>query len=368
MHFFVDKKSFYESLNHFQSIVEKRNTIPILANIKISAKDNNVEITATDLSIQLSEKINAKISEDGELTLPSQILFDIIKKIPDRNSIEIKSNKDTGKVFILFGKSKFSLSSLPANDFPEIDSENLAIKMMLSSDDLKYLLDECKFSMGSDESRQYLNGIYFHKEDKKVITVATDGHRLSKCEIYIDESIPDFDGIIIPKKTVNEISKLLEDKEDSINIELSKTKIKFDFGNLNLISKLVNSNFPDYVSVIPKANNLEMQCDSNCFYETIDRVSTISNEKFRTVKLEISENTCTVSSFGEENSIGTEQISVRYEGTKININFNARYIMDVLSILKNQDLSISFAEDTAPTIIRSKSKPNSLYLIMQMRA
>ena len=368
MNFFIEKKSFYESLNHFQSVVEKRNTIPILGNVKILASDDFVQITATDLSIQLTDKINAKVVEKGELTLPSQVLFDIIKKIPDIDNIEIKSNQETGKVFILFGNSKFSLSSLPASDFPEIESENLDININLSSDQLKYLFEECKFSMGSDESRQYLNGIYFHLNNEKIITVATDGHRLSKCEINFKENIQSFDGVIIPKKTINEICKLLENNKEPIKIGLSKTKIKFELGKLNLLSKLVNSNFPDYESVIPKDNNLEMQCDSDIFYETIDRVSTVSNEKFRTVKLEINENICIVSSFGEENSVGTEQISVKYNGPKININFNARYIMDVLYILKNQYLSISFAKDTAPTIIKSKKKEQSLYLIMQMRA
>ena len=189
MNFFIEKKSFYESLNHFQSVVEKRNTIPILGNVKILASDDFVQITATDLSIQLTDKINAKVVEKGELTLPSQVLFDIIKKIPDIDNIEIKSNQETGKVFILFGNSKFSLSSLPASDFPEIESENLDININLSSDQLKYLFEECKFSMGSDESRQYLNGIYFHLNNEKIITVATDGHRLSKCEINFKENI-----------------------------------------------------------------------------------------------------------------------------------------------------------------------------------
>lgn len=368
MNFFITKKLLYDSLSHFQSVVEKRNTIPILSNIKIKSKKNEIIITATDLSIQLSEVIQANVIKDGEVTIPSQLFFDIVKKIPESKEIEIKESSESGKVFILFGDSRFSLPYLPTSDFPEIENENFENEFILSSSKFKYLIDDCKFSMGLDESRQYLNGVYFHCSGEKIISVATDGHRLSKCQIENDIQIKSFEGIIIPKKTVNEISKILEEFDSELSICISKTKIAFTVGKVSLISKLVNANFPDYESVIPKSNNLIMTCDAGLFSDTIDRVSTISNEKFRTVKLEISNDICVVSSFGEEKSAGTEQIIVNYKGPKIIINFNARYILEVLSIFKNEKISISFAEDTAPTILQSNSNGSSLYLIMQMRA
>lgn len=368
MNFMIAKTILYESLSHFQSVVEKRNTIPILSNIKLKTGEDKIEITATDLAIEMSERIDAKVISPGELTLPSQLLFDIIRKIPEKSEIEIKEHKETGRVFILFGDSKFSLPFLPSSDFPEMESENFENNFVITADKFKYLLDGSKFSMGVDESRQYLNGVFLSYNNDMITTVATDGHRLSKCQVLVQESPKVYDGIIIPKKTVYEISKIIEETNKDIEIGFTKTKIKFSLDQITLTSKLVNANFPDYESVIPKNNNLVMITDCKSFAETIDRVSTISNEKFRTVKLEIDNNKCVVSSFGEEKSAGTEQISVDYSGPKININFNAKYILDVLAIIKTGNVSISFSSETAPTILKSSNNDNSLYLIMQMRA
>ena len=229
-------------------------------------------------------------------------------------------------MLIRFGESKFSLPTLPIDDFPVMDADKLDVILELKSDELKNLINNCKFCMGLDESRQYLNGIYLHKNEDQVTTVATDGHRLSKSMITQGDK-NSFEGIIVPKKTVIEISKILDDCADKISISFSKTRIKFVIGNLIVVSKLVNASFPDYESVIPKDNKLIMTTDCRAFAETIDRVSTVSIEKFRTVKLDISNGLCVVSSFGQEKSAGTEQIKVDYSGPNININFNAKYIL-----------------------------------------
>ncbi len=368
MNFKISKTLFFGSLNHFQSVVEKRNTIPILSNIKISATSTSIRLTATDLSIQLSEEISAEIITEGEVTIPSQMIFDIIRKVPDKSQIEIKENQEVGKVFIFFNSSKFSLPYLPASDYPEIENEQLLQSFKVDSSKLKFLLNDCRFSMGVDESRPYLNGVYLHSSENEIITVATDGHRLSKCSVKKENNLDLSEGIIIPKKTVNEISKLLDEADNDVLVEISRTKIQFSVGAIVLISKLVNANFPDYETVIPKNNNLIVKCNTKSFSETIDRVSTISSEKFRTVKLSIQNNKCTVSSFGEEKSAATEIIDVSYDDKTIDINFNARYILEVLSIIKSENIKICFAQGTAPTVLKGESEENSLYLIMQMRA
>ena len=368
MDLIVSKKNLYQSLGHFQSVVEKRNTIPILSNVKLKGFNDRLEITATDLALEISESIGADIKLNGELTLPSQLLFDIIRKAPDNSQVQITQDSDSGQVFIFFGDSKFSLPYLMTSDFPEMEQENLNNQLIIESDKLRYLFNDCKFSMGIDESRQYLNGIYLHQNEDQLVTVATDGHRLSRCQIKQNGEFKNFEGIIIPKKTVNEITKLLEDLNTKVELHFSKTKIKIIFENIKLTSKLLNANFPDYESVIPKNNNLFMKVDSSSFAETIDRVSTISLEKFRTVKLDISNDLCVVSSFGQEKSAGTEQIKVAYNGPNININFNARYILDVLNILKSGEIVLTFSENTSPTILKSQKKVDSLYLIMQMRS
>lgn len=368
MDFSVSKKILFQCLSHFQSVVEKRNTIPILSNLKLKTFGQEIEITATDLSLEISEKIKSHTKIEGEITLPSQLLFDIIRKAPDDCNIDIKQEKDSGQAYIFFGDSKFSLPYLPTSDFPEMEKEKLDKSIVIESEKLSYLLNDTKFSMGVDESRLYLNGIYLHHNEESILSVATDGHRLSRCKINKGSESNSFEGIIIPKKTVYEISKLLESYDSKVQLFFSKTKIKLIMDNLILTSKLLNATFPDYETVVPKNNQLTMKVDSTSFAETIDRVSTVSAEKFRTVKLDISENLCVVSSFGQEKSAGTEQIKVEYKGPNININFNAKYILDVLSIFKFGEINISFSENTAPTIITSSNKLDSLYLIMQMRS
>ena len=368
MDFSVSKKNLYLSLSHFQSVVEKRDTIPILSNVRIKTFDNCIEITATDLALEISEKINAKINVHGELTVPSQLLFDIVRKAPENAEIDLREEKDSGQVFIFFGESKFSIGYLPTSDFPVMENETFEHNILINAKDLSYLINNCKFSMGVDESRQYLNGIFMHQSLDNLSSVATDGHRLSRCQIRITEKLNDFKGIIIPKKAVSEMSKLLEGFDKKVELRVSKSKIQLSLNNLIITSKLLNATFPDYESVIPKTNNLIMKTDCMAFSETIDRVSTVSLEKFRTVKLDISNDLCVVSSFGQEKSAGTEQIKVKYTGPNININFNAKYILDVLNVFKAGEVSLTFSENTAPTILKSENSPNSLYLIMQMRS
>lgn len=364
----VDKKKLFDALSHFQGVVEKRNTIPILSNLKLKALEGKLEITATDLALEISESIFANINKSGELTIPSQLLYDIVRKAPEKSKIEMREESDSGQVFIFFGDSKFSLPYLPTSDFPEMQEENLENNFELDAKKFRYLINDCKFSMGLDESRLYLNGIYLHQNDQYLVSVATDGHRLSKCQVIKENSFKDFNGIIIPKKTVYEVSKLLEDFDSKVVVSFSKTKIKLNIGNIKLTSKLLNAEFPGYESVIPKNNNLIMKTDCSAFAETIDRVSTVSIEKFRTVKLDISNDLCVVSSFGQEKSAGTEQIKVKYSGPNMNINFNAKYLLDVLNIFSSGEISIEFSEKPAPTILKSSTFPDSTYLIMQMRS
>ncbi len=369
MEFSIPQKKLLECLNHFQSVVERRNTIPILSNIRIVTDEQkkHLVITATDLALELSESLQADIKQPGGITIPSALFFDIIRKAPENSNINLKKEEKTDLIYVSFDESKFSIPSLPIDDFPVMDVNELDTTIEIESTALKTLIDHCKFCMGLDESRQYLNGIYLHLSKNLISTVATDGHRLSKSSLTQDFS-GDFEGIIIPKKTVFEISKILEDFEDKIILNFSKTRLKVVFGEVKIITKLINSSFPDYESVIPTTNDQIMIVDCKSFSESIDRVSTISNEKFRTVKFDVSNNVCVVSSFGTEKSIGTENVKVDYNGPAFSINFNSRYVLDVLNIIKEGSVKFYFSKNTAPTILESTSIKNTLFLIMQMRA
>ncbi len=368
MEFSIPKKNILDCLNHFQSVVEKRNTIPILSNIRIMCSEGKeLEITATDLALELSESLEASANVSGGITVPSQLFYDIIRKAPDSSNITIRKDEKVDLVYVSYDESKFSIPSLPIDDFPVMDVNELETTIELESIFLKDLIDNCKFCMGLDESRQYLNGIYLHLSKNLISTVATDGHRLSKSSLTKDFS-SDFEGIIIPKKTVFELSKILEEFEGKVILNFSKTRLKILLGNVKIITKLINSSFPDYESVIPKANDQIMVVDCKSFSQSIDRVSTISNEKFRTVKFDVSNNVCVVSSFGTEKSLGTENVKVEYSGPAFSINFNSRYVLDVLNIIKEGKVKFYFSKNTAPTILESSSIKNTIFLIMQMRA
>ncbi len=370
MEFIIEKKKLLDCLNHFQSVVEKRNTIPILSNLKIvvdESKSNTLIFTATDLALEMNETVEAKVVRKGGITIPSQLFYDLIRKAPDGSDITVNYEDSSNNAIILFNNSKFHFPTMPIDDFPMMDNKDLEKVVNLEADSIRHLINNCKFCMGLDESRQYLNGIFLHISNEKIASVATDGHRLSKCTLA-DKYNDEFDGIIIPKKSVFEISKLLDEIDGKITLSFSKTRLKIVLGNVILITKLINSNFPDYESVIPKEQEQIMKVDCKKFSETIDRVSTISNEKFRTVKFHIKENLCLVSSSGTDKSSGKETIEVLYSGPEININFNSRYILDVLAIIKDGEVNFNFSKDTSPTVLTSDSFKNALFLIMQMRA
>ena len=369
MEFSVPKKELLDCLNHFQSVVERRNTIPILSNIRIVSEANGkkLTLTATDLALELSETLSADVKNSGGITIPSQLFYDIIRKSPENSRISLRKDEKSDLVYVYFDESKFSIPSLPIDDFPVMDVNQLETSIEIESASFKKLIDNCKFCMGLDESRQYLNGIFLHLSKNLISTVATDGHRLSKSSLTKDYS-GNFDGIIVPKKTVFEVSKILEEYDDKVILNFSKTRLKILLGSVKIITKLINSTFPDYDSVIPTTNDQIMIVDCKSFSESIDRVSTISSEKFRTVKFDISKNICVVSSFGSEKSIGTENVKVDYDGPAFSINFNSRYVLDVLNIIKEGNVKFYFSKNTAPTILEGPSLKNTLFLIMQMRA
>ena len=369
MEFSVPKKELLDCLNHFQSVVERRNTIPILSNIRIVSEANGkkLTLTATDLALELSETLSADVKNSGGITIPSQLFYDIIRKSPENSRISLRKDEKSDLVYVYFDESKFSIPSLPIDDFPVMDVNQLETSIEIESASFKNLIDNCKFCMGLDESRQYLNGIFLHLSKNLISTVATDGHRLSKSSLTKDYS-GNFDGIIVPKKTVFEVSKILEEYDDKVILNFSKTRLKILLGSVKIITKLINSTFPDYDSVIPTTNDQIMIVDCKSFSESIDRVSTISSEKFRTVKFDISKNICVVSSFGSEKSIGTENVKVDYDGPAFSINFNSRYVLDVLNIIKEGNVKFYFSKNTAPTILEGPSLKNTIFLIMQMRA
>ena len=370
MKFIVEKHVLFKSLSHVQSIVEKKNTLPILSNILIEAQKNNLVLCSTDMDISITEKLNCNVVEEGSITVSAQTLYDIIRKLPDSNEIEIISND--GKILTLrAGKSKFSLGCLPKEDFPIIEIDDLEIELNMESQKFLKLVDKTRFAISNEETRYFLNGIYLHKKKEENINflsvVATDGHRLAKFDSELNDNLKEIPGVIIPKKTVNELYKLLLDFDGNIKINLNSNKIVFFIGDTVLMSKLIDGNFPDYTKVIPSDNHNLLKINRQTFSSAVDRVSTITSEKSPIIKFKLLKNIMNLSSFNSESGTATEDIVTNYSGDEIEIGFNSKYILEMINNLQDDEILISFKDSISPISATEESNPNLIYVLMPMR-
>ena len=371
MKFIIPKPIIYKTLSHLQSIVNKKNTLPILANILIEAQQNSLTLSSTDMDISITETISCNVIEEGSTTLNAQLIFDIIKKLPENNEIEFISND--GKILtIRTNVSKFSLSCLPKDEFPIITTvSNDGMRLKVKSENIYSLIDKTKFAISNEETRYFLNGLYFNvsNNDKSSLLtfVGTDGHRLATSSIETEQFNNEVPGVIIPKKTINELSKLLSDINCDLEIDISSNKIIFYINNLILISKLIDGNFPDYTKVIPNNNNHHLFINRQNLLSAVDRVSTIANEKNPSIKFKLLKNLLNLSTINNENSTATEDIVTKYEGDEIEIGFNSKYIMDILDNLEGEEIKISFNDNSSPIIAQEKSGSEITYVLMPMR-
>ncbi len=370
MKFNVQKKTIFKSLTHLQSIVDKRNALPILSNILIEAKNNELTMSSTDMDISIKETINCKVIEEGATTINAQLIYDIIKKLHDESSIEIISN-DSKILTLRSGVSKFSLACLPKEEFPLIESKINGNKIITKAENIFNLIDKTKFAISNEETRYFLNGLYFsinNENEKSMLTfVGTDGHRLAKFSISNSSKSDDVNGVIIPKKTINELYKLLSENSEDIEIQVTSNKIIFNIGKLIFISKLIDGTFPDYKRVIPKNNNEILSVNRLNLLSAVDRVSTIVNEKSPVIKFKLLRDLINLSTFNNDNSSATEDIEAKFEGKEIEIGFNAKYVMDILDNLSENEIQISFMDNSSPIIAKEKSNPDLIYVLMPMR-
>ena len=370
MKFNIEKNKLIKSLSHVQSIVERKNTLPILSNILIEANENILVLSSTDMDISITDKIKCNVIEEGSTTVSAQTFYDIIRKLPETSEIEIISND--GKLMTLrSGKSKFSLGCLPKEDFPIIEIGDLDNEINIASRSFLKLLEKTRFAISNEETRYFLNGIYFHQKNENNINllslVATDGHRLAKSDFKNMDANNELPGVIIPKKTINELCKLLADSEEKIRINLSSSKIVFFIGESILISKLIDGNFPDYKRVIPNDNNNLLIVNRVNFSMAVDRVSTINSEKSPVIKFKLMNNIMNMSSVNTENGTATEDIPIKYLGEEIEIGFNSKYVLEMINNLEDDEITLSFKNASSPVTATESSNPDLIYVLMPMR-
>ncbi|MFO1032838.1 MAG: DNA polymerase III subunit beta [Hyphomicrobiales bacterium] len=365
----IERSSFLKALNHVQSVVERRNTIPILSNVLVQAEHDTVKLTATDLDIEIVEQVAAETSRAGTATVPAHMLYDIVRKLPDGAQLELELSQDSGRVAIKAGRSRFALQSLPPADFPDLSSGEFGNTFSLPATELRRLIDKTRFAISTEETRYYLNGIYLHQARgaDMLRAVATDGHRLAQSDVALPQGAAGMPGVIVPRKTVLEVVKLLDGVEGDVEIALSSSKVRFSMGGLVLTSKLIDGTFPDYERVIPRGNDKHLTADAKAFAAAVDRVSTISLEKSRAVKLAVSDGKMTLAVNNPDSGSAEEELAVDYSKEPLEIGFNSRYLMDVAQQITAEAMRFEMQDAGSPTVVRDPDDAQSLYVLMPMR-
>ncbi len=366
----LERSELVKALAHVHRVVERRNTIPILANVLIRAGKAGLELKATDLDLEIVESVPAEVKSQGATTVPAHMLYDIVLKLAEGAQVQLETAGDRATLLVRAGRSRFTLQTLPEGDFPDLAAGELPHRFTLAAKDLKRLLDKTQFAISTEETRYYLNGIYLHAIDDKgakLRAVATDGHRLAQVEIPAPKGAAGMPGVIVPRKTVNEVQRLLEDAGEEVAAEVSPTKIRFTLGKTVLTSKLIDGTFPDYARVIPLGNDKTLVVDKGEFAAAVDRVSTVSSERGRAVKLSLSDGKLTLSVTNPDSGSATEELEVDYGAEALDIGFNSRYLLDIAAQIEGEKAELKLADPGSPTLLRDKETAGAIYVLMPMR-
>jgi DNA polymerase-3 subunit beta len=370
----IERATLLRCLSHVQSVVERRNTIPILSNVLIEAHEGGaVKVTATDLDLQVVENMEAaSVEVSGAVTVSAHLLFEIARKLPDGSQVSLDTADN--RMEVKAGRSRFKLPTLPRDDFPMIVEGDLPTSFKLSAKQLSELIDRTRFAISTEETRYYLNGIFLHvtDDDKPVLkAAATDGHRLARFTIGRPDGSEGMPDVIVPRKAIGELRKLLEEAlDDDVSIDLSPSKIRFTIGGQDrvvLTSKLIDGTFPDYSRVIPTGNDKLLKVDPKSFWQGVDRVATIATEKTRAVKMTLDADKVTLSVTSPDNGTASEELPAEYNSEGLEIGFNAGYLKDILSQIDSDAVELHLADAGAPTLIRKDDKSPALYVLMPMR-
>ncbi len=366
----IERSALLKALNHVQSVVERRNTIPILSNVLVAAQGDSLRLTATDLDIEISEAAHAEVERAGATTAPANYLYDFVRKLPENAPLKLDVSGDDPRLFISAGKSRLHLPILPAGDFPAMPSDGFETRFEIAPTDLARLIDKTRFAISTEETRYYLNGIFFHtveSEGAKLRAVATDGHRLALADAPAPNGAMGMPGVIVPRKTINELKRLLDDAADMVEIAVSPQKIRFALGDAVLTSKLIDGSFPEYARVIPKGNSKRLKIDNKAFAEAVDRVATVSAERSRSVRLALEKDKVTLTVNNPDAGVATEDLAADYGDDAMEIGFNAKYLLDVAQQIKGEQAQFELADSGAPTLVRDEADPDALYVLMPLR-
>ncbi|HEY8031082.1 MAG TPA: DNA polymerase III subunit beta [Methylocella sp.] len=373
----LERAALLKSLGHVHRVVERRNTIPILSNVLLRAEDMSLLLKATDLDLEITERLAADAGPAGATTVPAHILYEIVRKLPDGAQVSLESHGESGQLQLRSGRSRFNLQSLPDSDFPDLATGEFTHSFTLAAGNLKRLIDKTQFAISNEETRYYLNGIFLHTPDVEghmmLRAVATDGHRLARIDIPAPNGAIGMPGVIVPRKAVLEVQKLIEDASMDVRVEISAAKARFTFGpsagagQVVLTTKLIDGTFPDYMRVIPSGNDKRLIVERAPFAAAVDRVSTISSERGRAVKLAVADAKLTLSVTNPDSGSAIEELDVDYDSAPIDIGFNARYLLDITEQLDSDTVLFKLADPGSPTLVQDRDGAAALYVLMPMR-
>jgi DNA polymerase-3 subunit beta len=372
----IERAALLKALSHVQSVVERRTTIPILSNVLLRAEGagsgpGKLALSATDMDLEIVERVPGRVERDGRTTAPAHTLYDIVRKLREGAQVELETLGERNEMVLRSGRSTFTLACLPPEDYPVMSAGELPHHFSLSAAELRSLIDRTRFAISTEETRYYLNGIYLHatknNEVPVIRAVATDGHRLARVEMTAPEGAAGMPGIIVPRKTVIELRKLIEEGEEEVQIALGETKIRCAIGEAALTSKLIDGTFPDYDRVIPANNDKILEVECKEFAEAVDRVSTISTERSRAVKLAIEQGNLVVSATSPENGTALEELEVRYQSSPMEIGFNSRYLLDITEQIDGEYAQFKMSDAGSPTIVCDREDGSALFVLMPMR-
>ena len=365
MKFSIQREAFLKPLQQVIGVVERRQTLPVLGNVLLTTTKKNIRLTATDLEVELQAQVAVAVAETGDITLPARKLLDICRTLPEEAQIDISLKKD--RCYITSGKSRFTLSTLPADEFPVVDRIKSARKFSIVEKDLHGLIEHTAFAMAQQDVRYYLNGLMLEAADGVLRAVATDGHRLAMCELAMDVADNSGPQVIVPRKGVQELHRLLDENDSTLQVEIGDNHIRIITGELRFTSKLIDGRFPDYTRVIPKSTDKRVLINRDQLRQALTRTSILSNEKYRGIRLDVSKNNIKIQAHNPEQEEAVEEIEARYEGESIVVGFNVTYLLDVLNVIATEDVELQMSDANSSALINNPGGQDCRYVVMPMR-
>jgi len=365
MRFTLQREAFLKPLAQVVNVVERRQTLPVLANFLVQVKDGQLSLTGTDLEVEMVSRITVEDAQDGETTIPARKLFEIIRALPDGSRITVSQTGD--KITVQAGRSRFTLATLPANDFPSVDEVEATERVAIGEATLKELIERTAFAMAQQDVRYYLNGLLFDLRGDALRTVATDGHRLALCETDLAKPSGSKRQIIVPRKGVTELQRLLESGDREIELEVGRSHVRVKRDDVTFTSKLIDGRFPDYEAVIPIGADREVKVDRESLRASLQRAAILSNEKYRGIRVEVSPGNLKISAHNPEQEEAQEEIEATTEVSDLAIGFNVNYLLDALSALRDEEVIIQLRDSNSSALVREASNEKSRHVVMPLR-